>query len=57
MTVTRSLMLRTSFSLWVIRMMDFPAFTKDRRILNSASISGGDRTDVDSSKIRMSAPR
>ena len=54
--VTRSLIERTSFNLWVIIIIAQPCSRIRRRILNSRSVSCGVRTADGSSRIRIWAP-
>ena len=56
-TMTRSAMVITSLSLWVIKMIDLPWSTSPRMISNSSSVSWGVSTAVGSSRIRISASR
>ena len=56
-TDTRSDSARTSWSLWVIIMMEWPASRMLRSTANSLSVSWGVRTAVGSSRIRISTPR
>jgi len=50
-------MVITSFSLWLIKMIDLPSASSERMISNSSSVSWGVRTAVGSSRIRISAWR
>ena len=56
-TATRSLISITSFSLWVMMMIDLPADFMFLRTSKRRSVSWGVKTAVGSSRIRMSAPR
>ena len=54
-TVMMSAISLTSFSLWVMKRIDFPAAASERMISIKASISWGVKTAVGSSRIRSSA--
>ena len=56
-TETRSDSASTSWSLWVMMMMEWPASRMLRRTAKRRSVSWGVRTAVGSSRIRMSTPR
>ena len=56
-TVIRSAMSVTSFSLWLMKMIDLPCSVRLLRIVKSSCASCGVSTAVGSSRIRMSAPR
>ena len=53
-TVIRSAIARTSPSLWLMKTMLRPSSVIERSVRNSSSISWGARTDVGSSRIRIS---
>ena len=53
----RSAISSTSFSLWLMKMIDFPSALRLRMIPNSSSASCGVSTAVGSSRMRISAPR
>ena len=53
----RSAISRTSFSLWVMKMIDFPSALSASMISKSSLDSCGVRTAVGSSRMRISAPR
>ena len=56
-TVIRSAISSTSFSLWLMKMIDFPSALRLFTIPKSSWASCGVSTAVGSSRIRMSAPR
>ena len=56
-TTRRSVMARTSFSLWLMKMTPTACAAIDRIAPNSPSVSCGVSTDVGSSRIRTRAPR
>ena len=56
-TLTRSLMARTSASLWLMKTTDSPSATSDRSVAKSAFTSSGTRTAVGSSRMRMRQSR
>jgi hypothetical protein len=56
-TVMRSAISRTSFSLWLMKMMDLPSALRELTISKSSLDSCGVSTAVGSSRMRISAPR
>ncbi len=56
-TLTRSLMARTSASLWLMKTTASPSATSERRVANRASTSSGTSTAVGSSRIRIRQSR
>ena len=56
-TVIRSEISSTSFSLWLMKMIDFPGDLRLSMISKSSFASCGVSTAVGSSRIRISAPR
>ena len=56
-TVMRSAISSTSFSLWLMKMIDLPCAVRPRTISNSSRASCGVSTAVGSSRTRMSALR
>ncbi len=57
MTVIRSQISFTSFSLWEMKMIVCPFFLNSSSSRKSSSVSCGVRTAVGSSRIRIRAPR
>ena len=57
MTVIRSAISCTSFSLWLMKMIDFPDAFSSRMMRNSSLVSPGVRTAVGSSRMTMLASR
>ena len=55
-TVIRSEMANTSWSLWEMKITVFPCSFRERITLNKSSVSWGVSTAVGSSKIKTSAP-
>ena len=56
-TVIRSAISSTSFSLWLMKMIEVPSAWSDLMIANSSPASCGVSTAVGSSRIRISASR
>ena len=57
MTTRRSVIARTSFSLWLMKMTPTPSAAMARIAANSPSVSCGVSTEVGSSRISTRAPR
>ena len=57
MTVIRSAISRTSYSLWLMKMMLWPSAARRRRTAKISSVSWGVSTAVGSSRTRIRASR